>query len=96
MVVYLLCSEVDLRRHVACEDCFYKVNGGYDPKANQVHFYVRKIINNCISGIFGLTWSWMSQTTSSCFILLNSFPVVDSCMSECLESRSCSLQCYGA
>ena len=29
-------SEVDLRRHISCENCLEKVNGGFDPTTNQV------------------------------------------------------------
>ena len=29
-------SEVNLRRHIACEPCIGYVNGGFDPNLNQV------------------------------------------------------------
>lgn len=29
-------SEVNLRRHVSCENCIGSVSGGFDPVANQV------------------------------------------------------------
>ena len=38
----LFFSEIDYSRHVSCEPCLARVNGGYDPKANQV----RKIPGN--------------------------------------------------
>ena len=33
-----MCSEIDLRRHIACEVCDVSVSGGYDPRFNQVRF----------------------------------------------------------
>jgi hypothetical protein len=35
-------SEIDLRRHIACEVCDIKVSGGYDPQLNQVRCHVVK------------------------------------------------------
>ena len=34
--VCYISSPVDLRRHVSCEPCIGRVNGGYDPQTNQV------------------------------------------------------------
>ena len=30
-------SEINLRRHISCENCLERVNGGFDPTTNQVN-----------------------------------------------------------
>ncbi len=38
-------SEVKMPRHIRCEDCEYPVNGGFDPKVNQVSLSVHSLVH---------------------------------------------------
>lgn len=58
--VYLILfpSEVNLRRHISCESCLEKVNGGFDPSTNQVteKIHIRvKILSVLSLNIFAFT-----------------------------------------
>jgi len=37
LYVVLVYSSFDVHRHVSCEDCTSRVNGGFDPVNNQVY-----------------------------------------------------------
>ena len=54
LIIVDLSSAFDYSRHVSCEPCRGRVNGGYDPNANQVDFRSYTIFE-CISIRLNLT-----------------------------------------